>query len=228
VPPGARHARKQAYGVTFNDLRTCANGMNDANYGFNNVNLYQFMWYHKIPDRLWFATEDYYEYQKNVPTVSTIPGANPALCSTGTQCWAGAYALSGYLMYQVTDKDYIGLRSEAFDDVRGQRTGFASWYAETTLGWVHHPRSRFALKFGTTIHIRRRPTTMARRARSLPSRLTYLSSSETVRTANCVGGDYSQIDKTCTTCFSRQGALAFRRRSSPTEARSNSCAGSIS
>ena len=40
-------------------------------------------------------------------------------------------------MYQLTDKDYIGMRGEAFDDVRGQRTGFATWYTETTLGWVH-------------------------------------------------------------------------------------------
>jgi Putative beta-barrel porin-2, OmpL-like. bbp2 len=122
---------------SWDTVYTCANGTNDANYGFNNVNLYQFMWYHKITDRLWFATEDYYEYENKVPTVATIPGANPALCSTGTQCWAGAYALSGYLMYQLTDRDYIGLRQEAYDDVRGQRTGFASWYTETTLGWVH-------------------------------------------------------------------------------------------
>jgi hypothetical protein len=31
----------------------------------------------------------------------------------------------------------VGLRNEAFDDVRGQRTGFASWYTENTLGWIH-------------------------------------------------------------------------------------------
>jgi hypothetical protein len=40
-------------------------------------------------------------------------------------------------MYQLTDRDYIGLRNEAFDDVRGQRTGFAGWYSENTLGWTH-------------------------------------------------------------------------------------------
>jgi hypothetical protein len=128
----------------------CANGSNDANYGFNNVNLYQFMYYHKITDRLWVATEDYYEYQKNVPTAATppgvnpalipalIPGANPALCPPSqTQCTAGAYATSLYVMYKLTDRDYIGTRNEAFDDVRGQRTGFATWYTENTLAWVH-------------------------------------------------------------------------------------------
>ena len=128
----------------------CANGTNNANYGFNNVNLYQFMYYHKITDRLWVATEDYYEYQNNVPTVSTIPGVNPALIPAlipgangalcpppQTTCMAGVYAASLYVMYKLTDRDYIGMRSEAFDDVRGQRTGFATLYTETTLGWVH-------------------------------------------------------------------------------------------
>jgi hypothetical protein len=131
----------------------CANGTNNANYGFNNVNLYQFMYYHKITDRLWVATEDYYEYENSVPTVSTlletnpalipaipaqIPGANPALCPPPqTSCTAGAYAVSLYVMYKLTDKDYIGFRTEGFDDVRGQRTGFATWYSEQTFGWVH-------------------------------------------------------------------------------------------
>jgi hypothetical protein len=123
---------------SWDTVYVCANGTNDANYGFNNVNLYQFMWYHKITDRLWVATEDYYEYQKNVPTVSTIPGANAALCpAPATECTAGVYAASLYVMYQLTDRDYIGLRNEAFDDVRGQRTGFATWYTENTLAWVH-------------------------------------------------------------------------------------------
>ena len=131
----------------------CANGTNNANYGFNNVNLYQFMYYHKITDRLWVATEDYYEYENSVPTASAavtanpalaalipaqIAGANPAFCPPPqTSCTAGAYAASFYIMYQLSDKDYIGFRTEAFDDVRGQRTGFATWYNEETFGWVH-------------------------------------------------------------------------------------------
>jgi len=82
------------------------NGTNNANFGFNNVNLYEFVWYHKLTDRLWVATEDYYEYQNNVPTVSTIPGANPALCPPPqTQCLAGAYAASFRVMYQLTNRD---------------------------------------------------------------------------------------------------------------------------
>jgi hypothetical protein len=121
------------------NIYLCDNGTNNAKYGFNNVNFYCFTWYHKVTDRLWWATEDYYEYQKDVPAVGqpTIPAANPALCKTGTKCWAGAYATSFYIMHQLTDKDYVGMRNEGFDDVRGQRTGFETWYTENTLGWVH-------------------------------------------------------------------------------------------
>lgn len=118
----------------------CANGTNDAHYGFNNVNLYQFMYYHKFTDRLWIATEDYYEFQTHVPVQgqATIPGANPAFCPAGLkQCSAAASAASLYLMYRLTEKDYVGVRSEFFDDQRGQRTGFATRYAESTFGWTH-------------------------------------------------------------------------------------------
>jgi hypothetical protein len=121
----------------WDNLYICANGTNDGLYAYNNVQFYVFTWYHKVTKRLWLATEDYYEYERKVPTVSTIPGANAAICRTGTSCWAGAYALSFYIMYQLTDKDYVGLRSEGYYDTRGQRTGFATWYSENTLGWVH-------------------------------------------------------------------------------------------
>jgi maltoporin len=158
----------------------CDNGTNDAGYGFNNVNLYQFMWYHKFTDRLWVASEDYYEYMVNVPTAFTnqtlpgetaaqfassipalIPGSNPALCHTGqTKCDAGAYAASVYVMYKLTPMDYVGVRAEAFDDVRGQRTGYATWYGETTLGWTHwlsksvevRPEIRFDHSFEATAY----------------------------------------------------------------------------
>jgi hypothetical protein len=115
----------------------CDNGTNNGKYGYNNVQFYCFTWYHKLTDRLLFWTEDYYEYQNDVPTVATIAGANPALCKAGTQCWAGAYAAGFYVMYQISDRDYVGTRDEAFDDARGQRTGFATWYSEDTFGWTH-------------------------------------------------------------------------------------------
>jgi Putative beta-barrel porin-2, OmpL-like. bbp2 len=123
---------------SWDNIYVCANGTNNAKYGFNNVNLYQFMWYHKFTDRLWVGTEDYYEYQTHVPTVATIPGANPAQCPPPTtECTAGAYATSWYVMYRLTDRDYIGTRNEAYYDARGQRTGFTTWYSENTLGWTH-------------------------------------------------------------------------------------------
>jgi hypothetical protein len=131
---------------SWDNVYLCANGTNDGLYAYNNVQFYVATWFHRLTQRLWLATEDYYEYERKVPIVATIPGANPALCATGTSCWAGAYALSLYIMYQLSDKDYVGLRSEGYDDVRGQRTGFATWYSESTLGYVHWLSNSIALR----------------------------------------------------------------------------------
>lgn len=131
---------------SWDNVYVCANGTNDGRYAYNNVQFYVVTWYHKFTDRLWIATEDYYEYERKVPTVATIPGANAAICNTGTMCWAGAYAFSFYAMFQLTDKDYVGIRNEAYWDVRGQRTGFKTWYSENTIGWVHWLSNSIALR----------------------------------------------------------------------------------
>jgi hypothetical protein len=126
--------------TSWDNIYVCANGTNSGSYGFNNVQFYVFTWYHKLTQRLWVATEDYYEYQTKVPAVGqpTIPDANPAICPAGvTDCTAGAAALSLYVMYQLSNRDFVGLRTEGFDDIRGQRTGFATWYNEETIGYVH-------------------------------------------------------------------------------------------
>jgi hypothetical protein len=133
------------------NVYVCANGTNDGRYAYNNVQLYVFTWYHKFTDRLWVGTEDYYEYERKVPNVSTnagalIRGANGALCGSGNYCWAGAYALSFYVMYQLTDKDYVGLRNEGYYDARGQRTGFKTWYSENTLGWARWLSNSIAVR----------------------------------------------------------------------------------
>jgi hypothetical protein len=115
----------------------CDNGTNDGRYGYNNVQLYVLTWYHKFSPRWHMAWETYYEYETQVPRVSTIPGANPALCHSGTRCYAPTYASVHYLLYQASDNDFIGFRNEVFNDERGQRTGFKSLYTEHTVSWSH-------------------------------------------------------------------------------------------
>jgi Putative beta-barrel porin-2, OmpL-like. bbp2 len=118
---------------SWDNVYICDNGSNNAKFGFNNVNLYEFVWYHKITDRLWAATEDYYEYQRDVPTVSTIPGAP----STGDGMYGRSILVDSLPHVSAHGQGLHRLAQRAFDDVRGQRTGFAGWYSENTLGWTH-------------------------------------------------------------------------------------------
>jgi hypothetical protein len=42
-----------------------------------------------------------------------------------------------YMEYQASPHNYISIRNEYFDDMRGQRTGFRTPYTEHLLGWGH-------------------------------------------------------------------------------------------
>jgi hypothetical protein len=51
-----------------------------------------------------------------------------------------------YIEKQFSVHDYLTIRNEYFDDIRGQRTGYRTQYTEHLLGWGHW--------IGTTILIR--------------------------------------------------------------------------
>ena len=42
-----------------------------------------------------------------------------------------------YQEYEFNKHNYISIRNEYFDDMRGQRTGFRSRYTEHLLNWGH-------------------------------------------------------------------------------------------
>ena len=126
----------------------CFNSINNGTWGYNNLQWFGFTYYHKFNDQWHLSFESYYEYQKNVLDVSQGYGttsfaydANPPLeahCAPGqTQCRAQAYAFLAYLNYKVTPLDNITLRAEFYNDLQGQRTGFATRYTEETIGLQH-------------------------------------------------------------------------------------------
>jgi hypothetical protein len=39
--------------------------------------------------------------------------------------------------YQIDPKNFISVRNEYFDDIRGQRTGYKTTYTEHTISWNH-------------------------------------------------------------------------------------------
>jgi hypothetical protein len=133
----------------------CANGINDGKYAYNNLQDYDFTWYHKFNSKWHTATEAWYMYEREVPNVAgnvsnpITPelGANGASCKAGVlRCTAPEYAIVNYLNREINSKFMIGFRSDFLDDKKGQRTGFATKYTENTL---------YATKYiGSTIMLR--------------------------------------------------------------------------
>jgi hypothetical protein len=133
----------------------CANGINDGKYAYNNLQDYDFTWYHKFNSKWHTATEVWYMYETGVPNVAgnvTNPvtpeiGANGAFCRIGVlRCTAPEYAVVNYLNREVNSKFMVGFRSDLLDDKKGQRTGFATKYTENTLYMTRY--------IGSTIMIR--------------------------------------------------------------------------
>jgi Putative beta-barrel porin-2, OmpL-like. bbp2 len=120
----------------------CANGINDGKYAYNNLQDYDFTWYHKFNSKWHMGTEAWYMYEREVPNVAgnvanpITPeiGANGAHCKAGVlRCTAPEYAFVNYLNREVNSKLMFGFRSDFLDDKKGQRTGFATKYTENTF-----------------------------------------------------------------------------------------------
>jgi hypothetical protein len=130
------------------NVYVCDNTLNDGRYGYNNLTAYYTTWYHKYkPDGQWHSsTETWYQYEAHTPNVNNpaaasllINGANGAICNHAYEvtCYAPEWAIVNYQEYQMSVHNYISIRNEYFDDMRGQRTGFRTPYTEHLLGWGH-------------------------------------------------------------------------------------------
>jgi hypothetical protein len=136
------------------DIYVCDNSLNSGKYAYNNLNSYYFTWYHKINTTWHTATESWYQYERSTPNLNnpnvgliggTVPDAilifdaNGARCNNTTEvtCFAPEWAMVNYLEDQLNAHNYISLRNEVFDDIRGQRTGTKGWYTEHLFAWGH-------------------------------------------------------------------------------------------
>jgi hypothetical protein len=133
----------------------CANGINDGKYAYNNLQDYDFTWYHKFNSKWHMATEAWYMYERGVPNVAgnvanpITPeiGANGAYCKAGeVRCTAPEYAIVNYINRDFSSKFMIGFRSDFLDDKKGQRTGFATKYTENTLYATRYIGSTIVLR----------------------------------------------------------------------------------
>ena len=128
------------------NVYVCDNSTNSGKYAYNNVQAYYATWYHKINNSWHTASESWYMWEKNVPNANNpnastllVTGANGAICNSASElaCYAPEWAMVNYLVKQFSAKDYLTIRNEYFNDIKGQRTGFRTQYSEHLLGWAH-------------------------------------------------------------------------------------------
>jgi hypothetical protein len=158
--PNAKPTFNACVGYTWTEgrdnLYVCDNSTNSGKYAYNNLQAYYVTWYHKFGDSSWhMATESWYMWEKDVPNANNpaaaslfVNGANGAICASAQDvtCYAPEWAVVNYIEKQFSVHDYLTIRNEYFDDIRGQRTGYRTQYTEHLLGWGHW--------IGTTILIR--------------------------------------------------------------------------
>jgi len=128
------------------DIYLCANSLNAGRYAYNNLAAYYATWYHKINDKWHADFESWYQYESHTPNIYNpaaasllILNANGAWCQTATQltCYAPEWTILNYTNRQLKSHDFISLRDEFFDDLRGQRTGIKGRYVEDGISWNH-------------------------------------------------------------------------------------------
>ncbi len=127
-------------------LYTCANSFNDGKYAYNNLQSYYETWYHKLNPRWHTDTEAWYMYERDVPNIAgnvanpikPETGANGAFCAHAERsCFAPETAVVNYLEHEFNTRSYLSIRNEFVDDIKGQRTGYATTYSEHLIGYGH-------------------------------------------------------------------------------------------
>jgi hypothetical protein len=151
------------------------NAINNARWGFNNIQQYVGTFTYKFNERWWSSHETWFMYQTHCPgqasTVNPggVPTTNPALANqnggfgyTDAEIpvhpgYAGEWATLNYTMYRISPNCFFTVRNELFNDMDGQRTGYATLYSEHSIGltwWpcsiiTFRPELRYERSYGT-------------------------------------------------------------------------------
>ena len=157
-PTGTLCARYQSLDGN-NDANVCANGINNGQWGYNNLQWYGLTLYHKFNSHWHISYEIYDEHQSGVPNANNptvqniyanggtpfspqfIPNNSPYLAQCKTvatlRCTASAVGTVFYLNYSWNHLNNISFRGEYYNDLEGQRTGFKTFYNDFGIGWQH-------------------------------------------------------------------------------------------
>jgi hypothetical protein len=141
------------------NIQPCMNGVNNGQWGYNNLQWYGVTYYHKFNDHWHLDFETYEESQRGVPNANNaqvqaiyanggtpfspqfIPFNAPDLAhcknALALTCTARGIGVTGYLNYSPDPLNNFSLRPEYYADDQGQRTGTPTDYYEFSLGWQH-------------------------------------------------------------------------------------------
>jgi hypothetical protein len=140
--------------TAYDAVYTCANGINNGTFGYNNLQQYAMTYYHKFNEKWHITFEAWDMHENNTPNAAAYGENNQTAVSTNltslangpfgawcrvgqTFCTSNEYAMLSYLNYQIAPMDNLSLRLEYFDDASGQRTGIKDRYANYAFGWQH-------------------------------------------------------------------------------------------
>lgn len=124
-----------------NSVWVGTNSINSGQYknNWNNLQQVNLIFTHRFNEDFFIEMSSYYEYQFNalvngncINDFNSYPNCNfpiPGL--------SDSWSLLAYLEKKWSDEDFTSLRAEYFDDVQGQRTGYATPYLEFTFGLTH-------------------------------------------------------------------------------------------
>lgn len=115
------------------------NCINNAEWGYNNLQQYVGTLSYKFNERIWMSHETWYMYQLNAKT-----GPTASVPYTDGQFpvhpgYAPEWATLNYTMFRLGPATFFTVRNEVFDDIAGQRTGYATFYTEHSIGLTWWP-----------------------------------------------------------------------------------------
>jgi len=150
------------------------NAINNAHWGFNNIQQYVGTFSYKFNDWIWMSHESWYMFQTECPgqpskaNPNGVPapdeplsqnngfGYNDAIVPVHPG-YAAEYATLNYTMFRLGPNTFFTVRNELFNDLDGNRTGYASLYSEHSIGltwWpcrliTFRPELRYDHSYGT-------------------------------------------------------------------------------
>ena len=122
------------------------NAINNAEWGFNNLQQYVGTFTYKLNDTIWTSHETWYMYQHDAKT-----GPTPSVPYTDGEFpnkpgYAPEWATLNYTMFRLGPGTFFTVRNELFDDIVGQRTGYTTLYSEHSIGLAWWPSQLITIR----------------------------------------------------------------------------------